>query len=109
MTGIQEVAIKDDSDKPDLHAIDPIFLDQVAIALSKGEDKYGVDNWKNGLSFSRILSAMKRHVQAIERGENIDLESGMPHATHVACNAMIFDYYRRNYDKYKHLDDRRWK
>lgn len=37
----------------------------------------------------RYLSAMYRHLAAIERGEEVDDESGLPHLAHVATNALF--------------------
>lgn len=43
----------------------------------------------------RYLSAMYRHLAAIERGEELDDESGLPHLAHVATNALfLLEFYK---------------
>lgn len=49
----------------------------------------GRDNWKLGMPTSKILDSMLRHIAALQRGEIIDPESGLPHLGHVQCNALF--------------------
>jgi len=104
-------ATKHDQGKPKMSLIDPIFLMTLARVLQGGEDKYGGPSdprhWVHGMSYSRVIDAMKRHTLAIEMGQDIDPDSGEPHTAHITACAMILDYYRRHYRG--HLDDRRFK
>jgi hypothetical protein len=63
----------------------------VIAVLGFGFRKYKKRNgWKEVPEAKRrYKDAMHRHLQAIERGELIDPESGKPHIDHVACNAMF--------------------
>lgn len=47
----------------------------------------GSMNWRNGLSWTSVLASLKRHIAAIELGEDYDPESGLLHIAHAASNA----------------------
>ena len=87
---------KDDKGKPDLTLLDPRFLEKMALVMKKGADKYERGNWQLDLEPERILAALLRHVFAIQKGETLDKESGLPHTAHIGCNAMFLDYYERH-------------
>ena len=54
--------------------------------LTDGAIKYNSRNWENGLSWTSVLASLKRHIAAIECGEDYDPESGRLHIAHAACN-----------------------
>lgn len=68
--------------------------------LTMGAEKYFDRNWENGLSWTSVVASLKRHVAAIERGEDYDYDpncpqcvegtckghSGRLHIAHAACN-----------------------
>lgn len=85
--------MKYDSGKPRLTLVPPFFIEGMARVLEMGEERYGRGNWKEGLAYSRILDAARRHLAAIEQGEDIDPDSGMQHAFHVACNMAFLSYF----------------
>lgn len=85
----EKEGIKNDVNKPQLNLISPYFLDEMAMILGFGEAKYGKANWKKGIEFSRLVAATKRHLQAVEKGNFIDKESGKSHLAHAACNLMM--------------------
>lgn len=64
---------------------------QMAIAqvLTYGAMKYDAWNWAKGLSASRLVAAMERHMAAWQMGEECDDESDLPHLWHAGC-CMIF-------------------
>lgn len=97
---------KFDNEKVDLHVLDPLFVEGTARVAQFGEQKYGKSNWKKGLTQTRIINAMRRHLAQIEKGEDIDDESGFHHAYHVAWGCQVLAYQHRNGQH--HLDDRRW-
>ncbi len=101
----------DDDRKVPLTLVWPGFIRGVARVLRFGMRKYSRGNWMRGMSFSEVIDAMKRHIEAIERGEDIDPDSGEPHVDHIGCNAMFLDYYMNGPDaaKYKQFDDRLYK
>lgn len=98
---------KEDHDKCQLDIINPAYLEDLADILTEGERKYDVNNWK-GLHFSRVIAAMLRHMTAIQKGEDIDPDSGHPHAAHIAANAMFLHWWQANGFSKGKQDDRRW-
>ena len=68
--------------------------------LTMGAEKYFDRNWENGLSWTSVIASLKRHVAAIEKGEDYDYDpncpdcisgtckshSGRLHIAHAACN-----------------------
>lgn len=84
--------VKHDGGKPPLDLLDPIALEGMASVLAFGKEKYGANNWKGGLSYSRLIAAALRHIFAILRGERIDEESGLHHVDHAACCIMFLSY-----------------
>lgn len=97
---------KFDQEKVDLHVLDPLFVEGTARVSQFGEQKYGRSNWKKGLTQTRIINAIRRHLAQIEKGEDIDDESGFHHAYHIAWGCQVLAYQHRNGQF--HLDDRRW-
>jgi 5'(3')-deoxyribonucleotidase len=70
-------------------------INELAKVLTFGAKKYAPNNWMKGMKWSRIIGPMKRHLNAIERGEDYDPETGLLHAAHVMCNAaFLTEYYK---------------
>ena len=97
-------ALKYDQQKPRMELIDSYALEGLAKVLTFGANKYAADNWRQGLSYRRILGAMLRHISAIQRGEDTDPESGLPHIDHVGCCWMFLSNYMNT--NRTELDDR---
>jgi hypothetical protein len=97
------VGTKFDAGKPMLDLIDPLAIEGLAAVLTFGAQKYAAHNWRGGLSYSRLIAAMLRHLFAIMRGEDIDPESGLPHIDHVGCCWMFLSNMMKTR---KDLDDR---
>lgn len=102
-----DVGVKFDQEKPRVDLLDPLALEGIARVLSFGAQKYAAHNWRNGLSYSRLIAAALRHLFAIMRGEDIDPESGLPHVDHLGCCWMFLSAHMK-YDYLKKHDDR-WK
>lgn len=77
--------IKLDQGKPDLTLVDRLAEEGMVRVLEFGLGKYGRDNWRKGFAWNRLIAAAMRHLRAIQEGEDIDPESGLPHADHAAC------------------------
>ena len=77
--------VKHDQDKPRMDLLDAVALEGLAAVLTFGAKKYAAHNWRGGLQYSRLIAAMLRHLFAIQRGERIDPESGLPHVDHIGC------------------------
>ncbi len=71
--------------------------------LTKGAEKYAPRNWEKGMYWSKVIASLKRHLASIEKGEDVDSETGLLHADHLQCNAHFLSAY---YDIAPHFDDR---
>lgn len=84
---------KHDQNKPIISLIPSHAIEQEGLVFTFGSKKYGDYNWTNGINYSRLISAAMRHLLAINRGEDLDPESGLPHAAHVRANmAMLLQF-----------------
>lgn len=77
--------MKNDGEKPRVELLDALALEGIAAVLTFGAKKYAANNWRLGISNSRLIGALLRHTFAILRGERIDPESGLPHIDHLGC------------------------
>ena len=100
-----EHGTKFDDGKPRFELIAPDAELWLARILTFGASKYEDNNW-TGLKVKRILGALKRHLNALESGQDYDPESGMPHHAHVLTNAMFLTHILENYPD---QDDRLFK
>lgn len=76
--------------KPQLVLMPPVAEEKICEVLKFGADKYGAWNFRlTGVEMSTYVSAIKRHLAAVHRGEWIDPESGVPHLAHIAASCCI--------------------
>ena len=66
-------------------------LKDISRVMRLGSEKYGENNWLFGAGVGMLTykGAILRHLTAIDRGEDIDPESGVSHWAHIASSAMI--------------------
>lgn len=88
-------AMKFDQDKVMMELVRPEFTEGVAKVLTFGAKKYAANNWMKGLTYTRIIGAMKRHLAEIEKGVFYDPESGLPHIDHVGCCVMFLSCFMK--------------
>lgn len=70
-------------------------LNEVAKVFTAGANKYADRNWEHGMSWSKCLASLKRHLNAFERGIDCDHETGLYHMSHIATNALfLLQYYK---------------
>lgn len=81
--------LKFDQDKPRMDLLDPLAIEQLALVLGFGAQKYAAHNWRKGLSKTRLIAAALRHLFAYLRGEDTDPETGLPHPAHAMCGCMF--------------------
>jgi hypothetical protein len=75
--------------------ITPEIETEMAEILTQGVDEYGEESWKTIENpIKRYTAALKRHTNAMARGELIDPKSGKYHASHIAVNAMFLQYFQ---------------
>jgi len=89
--------IKHDAGKPPLSILTRESLIAEARAFEYGAQKYGRDNYKQGMNWTRVIDAALRHLTAFNAKENLDPESKLCHLAHSkACLAMLIYYYENN-------------
>jgi hypothetical protein len=85
---------KYDAGKARMDLIEPEFELGLAQVMTKGAETHGAYSWQTVPNAEqRYLAALKRHTNAIARGELIDSESGEYHADHIAANAMFLRWF----------------
>lgn len=95
--------VKHDESKRRMDLVPTSLMSGVARILEFGARKYGDNNWRKGLKWSRVYAALQRHLADFWEGNDLDSESGLPHLYHAACNiAFLIEFY----EKRKDLDDR---
>jgi Domain of unknown function (DUF5664) len=99
----EQTGTKFDSEKPRMDLLDWDALEGLAQVLTFGAQKYDSHNWRGGIAYSRIISSLLRHLAAIQRGEDLDPESGLPHIDHLGCNWMFLSHFSK---RRPDLDDR---
>lgn len=85
--------------------LDPDFLIELAHLQEIGDEKHKDHHWRDGVSVSAMVDAIKRHTQSIERGEYIDPDTGIPHSSAIACTCMYISFYTRNLSTYRPFFD----
>ena len=102
---------KFDEGKPQLGLISTAFLWAIAKVMTHGRQKYGANNWREGLDWHRPYDALQRHLTVWWDGEDIDQDSGYSHLWLASCELMFLVEYenkkRGNDDRYKGNADKR--
>lgn len=76
--------------KTRLTMVHPDFVEGMARVMDFGAAKYGDSTkWTDGRPIPEQVDSLLRHAAAIQRGEIMDPESGLQHAYHLGCNAMM--------------------
>lgn len=86
-----------------LDLITPEIIKGIGEVLTKGAEKYADRNWELGMSWSKVIASLKRHLFAFENGEDYDKETGLLHINHILCNAGFLSTYYKNHPEF---DDR---
>lgn len=81
-----ETANKHDQGKPPIGLIPASALLEEAAVMGYGEKKYGRDNWRKGLQWTRAADAALRHILAWQEGQDFDPETGLHHLAHARAN-----------------------
>jgi len=91
---------KFDAGKPEYGLIPPNALNELAVVLTIGAQKYERDNWKFVADGERrYFDAMQRHLWAFKRGERLDPETGRHHLGHaMACLFFLYELETKAYD-----------
>jgi hypothetical protein len=72
-------------------------MEQFALAMKEGADRYEPDDWRkgNGMPWRWLIGAALRHSFALLRGEDIDPKSKLHHGAHLMCCGAMLIYYHR--------------
>lgn len=92
-------ALRFNQGKPKWSLVDFKSMEPMIRVLEFGAQKYAPENWKKGLDTTEILESMMRHLAALMDGEETDPESGVSHMGHIQCNAMFYNYFKRQEDE----------
>lgn len=91
--------------KPAYELVPLWALASCARVFNYGRRKYAEWNWAKGSAWSVPLGSILRHLSALQRGELVDPESGLPHTGHILCNALMLDHYTQYYPELNDLID----
>lgn len=81
--------MKFDQDKVRMELLPMEAVKEVAKVLTFGASKYEDNNWRKGITYSRLYGAMLRHLTAFVEGEDLDPESQVSHIAHMVCNGLF--------------------
>ena len=96
-------ANKFDDDKPPVGLVPSSAMLEEAMVMGYGEKKYGRDNWRKGMAWSRLIDASLRHILAFKEGQDFDPETSYHHLAHARCNLAFLIEYMTTHPE---LDDR---
>jgi hypothetical protein len=80
---------KHDAGKLPLELLPVDALEAVAGVLKFGAQKYAKNNWRGGISYSRLYGSTLRHIFSWWRGENTDPETGLHPLAHACCGLLF--------------------
>lgn len=83
---------KHDDEKPMYNLLPANAIDSMAKVMTFGASKYAPNSWQMvDNPIERYRAALLRHTFAMQRGELIDDESGLPHSAHAMCCAAFIN------------------
>ena len=95
-SGTAAGSLKYDGGKPQMDLVPLSSVYAVAQVMTFGANKYSANGWKSVPdAVNRYTAAMLRHMTQLQNGEEFDEDSGLPHADHIACNALFLSWFRR--------------
>lgn len=79
--------IKTDYGKPMLHLVPSEIIRNIAVIREYGTNKYkNPDSWRDVEQVRYIDAAYRHMLSFVDDPCGVDLESGLPHLWHLACN-----------------------
>ena len=69
----KHVGLRYNSGKPRFDLVHPWSHEQMVNVLTVGANKYHDRNWEDGMAWSNVIASLKRHLNAIEAGEDLSL------------------------------------
>jgi hypothetical protein len=84
---------KHDNGKRQLTLLPFESLELITDVLMFGAEKYDRDNWKECKDTNRYKDALLRHLTEVQKGHDIDPETGLSHLAHMGCNILFLLYF----------------
>ena len=84
-----EPATRFDAGKIPYHLFPLDAFEEICKVMDFGAKKYAERNWEQGMSWSRVARSMLSHFISMCKGIERDEESDIPHAAHMAWNAIV--------------------
>lgn len=92
---MSERGTKFNKGKVDLALLSPLALIEEAWTLSAGKVKYEAHNWRKGIPYSELLSALMRHLLLFLAGEDNDDESNTTHLANIRfCTGCLIEFHK---------------
>lgn len=89
--------VKYDKGKPRWSLLPAQAIRGIIEVLEHGSAKYEDNNWVRVPDpCNRYYNALQRHLDAMDQGETNDPDSGLPHAWHMCCSAIMFGWHYMN-------------
>ena len=102
-----EAALNFDAGKERLDLVPPEAIYGIARAFEDGMKKgYPVNNWLKGMSYTRQIGCILRHLFVWMLGRQKDPESGLHPLDHAICRLAMLVTYEAHPDRYVNFDDR---
>lgn len=100
-----------DGSKLRVELVPPQTIEGIAAVLSYGAKKYAANNWMRGISYMAIIAGILRHLYRFMRGQEYDIDTGLPELYHAMCGLTFLSYYAHgpNAEQYASFDDRPFK
>lgn len=77
-------------DKPPLEFLEPAADELIARVMQNGAKKYGRRNYiAERIDLMVYIAAIKRHVAALQEGQDLDPDTGIHHLAHVGANVHV--------------------
>ena len=90
------VGLKYDTDKLRWDLLPIECVEDIVKILTFGARKYAPNNWQSlENAEERFYAAALRHLTAWRKGETTDPESGLPHLSHLLCNATFLLWFEK--------------
>ena len=88
--------VKADEGKPPMSLLPFDALEEIAKVLAFGAEKYDAHNWRKGFDWSRLYSAVLRHLSSHMQGIDIDEETGLSHLAHATTGLLFLVSHEKN-------------
>lgn len=80
-------------------------LEEIGKVFTAGAKKYGPNNWQNlENGYERYKGAMLRHLTEVEKGNEVDEDTGCLHIAQVATNAIFMLHFKMEEHKRKMIN-----